>query len=302
MIPACPSECRTLGSSCMRDLLFAHPHSHLPLTKEEGGFRSKETGEFFPLQEGKPSFLPPEARLQERKERSDFVNRVKTFLRASPHVYLFLVHALGPAFCTGFTARKFVRQFPEDARVLNVGSGVHRYRKSMVNLDIFPYAGVDVVADATALPFPDGSFEGALSECLLEHVPRPVEVVREIVRILRPGGRAFISAPFIFPFHACPNDYYRWSITGMRELCKEAGAEIISIASRSGPTSALVAQLATWCAIALSFGSTKLYHILSMVLLIPFAPLRLLDLILGRLPTALHGTEGFYVVIRKPSR
>jgi hypothetical protein len=86
----------------------------------------------------------------------------------------------------------------------------------------------------------------------------------------------------------------------MKNLC-DAG-ETVEIRSRSGPTSALVSILVTYCAIFFSFGSQTLYHILSMLFLIPFFPLKYLDLILGRFPTAMHGTEAFYAVLRKAGK
>jgi SAM-dependent methyltransferase len=239
-------------------------------------------------------------RHQAKEERGDFANAVKTMLRRWPRLYIALIYVISPVCTIGLTARKFVRRFPADARILNVGSGVHRYRSSMVNLDIYPYRGVDIVADATALPFPDDTFEGAICECLLEHVPEPKKVVKEMVRVLKPGGTIFLSVPFIYPFHGCPNDFYRWTLTGMKNLC-DAG-ETVEIRSRSGPTSALVSILVTYCAIFFSFGSQTLYHILSMLFLIPFFPLKYLDLILGRFPTAMHGTEAFYAVLRKAGK
>ncbi len=46
------------------------------------------------------------------------------------------------------------------------------------------------VADALALPFEPGSFDLALSRLALHHMPDPAAAVREIARVVRPGGRA----------------------------------------------------------------------------------------------------------------
>lgn len=281
----------------MNSLSFVHPTLHTPLVREQGGYRSPETGEFLPDQDGVPSFLPPALRTHVGEERSDLVSRIKTLLRTSPLLYRILIYLISPVCYVTMTARKFLRRFPKGTLVLNVGSGVHRYRDDIINLDIFPYKDVDVIAEASTLPFPDNTFDGALCECLLEHVPNPQKVVSEILRVLKPGGQAFITAPFVYPFHGCPNDFYRWSISGMRELCKEA--DITELDSRSGPTSALVAQLVTWLATIFSFGSHTLYHLLSMVLLIPIAPFKFLDLLIGRLPTSIYGPEAFYVILAK---
>lgn len=279
------------------ELSFVHPQTHAPLFRDGEGYRCTSTDDFFPDQSGVPSFLPVTERAQTHEERADFVNAVKTLLRRSPWLYRFLIYWISPVCYVGMTAQKFLRRFPDDACVLNVGSGVHRYTQTMVNIDMYPYREVDVVADAGALPFPDNSVDGALCECLLEHVTEPRRVIAEILRVLKPGGQAFLTVPFVYAFHACPHDYYRWSIMGVKELCKQADGVVV--ASRSGPTSALVSQLVTWLAIVLSFGWEPLYNVWSMVLLLPIAPLKFLDHLFGRYPTALHGTEGFYAIITK---
>lgn len=55
-----------------------------------------------------------------------------------------------------------------------------------------PPAGA-VLADAGALPLPDGAVDGAFCSNLLEHTPDPASVLAEIERVLRPGGWAYIS-------------------------------------------------------------------------------------------------------------
>ena len=50
-----------------------------------------------------------------------------------------------------------------------------------------------VIADAGALPLADESVDGAFCSNLLEHTPKAGPIVREIERILRPGGWAYIS-------------------------------------------------------------------------------------------------------------
>lgn len=281
------------------DLRFIHPVSRAPLTKTaDGGYRCDATGEAFPLQNGVPCFLPINERIMQEEERSDFTNRVKTLLRRSPRLYMWMIYIISPVCYVGMTAQKFLRRYGNESLVLNVGSGIHRYAVPTVNLDIFPYKEVDVVGDATRMPFADNTFDGALCECLLEHVTRPNDVVKEIVRVLKPGSEVFITVPFVYGYHGCPNDFFRWTVSGMRELC--SAGDIVEVRSRSGPTSGLVSSIVTWLSITLSFGSERLYEIWSMVLLIPFAPLKFLDHIVGRFPTAVYGTEGFYAIVRKP--
>ncbi len=50
-------------------------------------------------------------------------------------------------------------------------------------------------ADGGRLPFPDGTFGTVVSNCVLEHIPEVGPVVREVARVLRPGGRFYFSVP-----------------------------------------------------------------------------------------------------------
>lgn len=56
--------------------------------------------------------------------------------------------------------------------------------------------GVDVHTDITALNFPDQSFDAVICSHVLEHVPNDRAAMRELYRILRPGGMAYVQVPF----------------------------------------------------------------------------------------------------------
>ncbi|MGK3999204.1 class I SAM-dependent methyltransferase [Sorangium sp. So ce1024] len=47
-------------------------------------------------------------------------------------------------------------------------------------------------ADAKALPEPDETFSAVLSNSIVHHIPEPMVVLREMVRVLRPGGLLFV--------------------------------------------------------------------------------------------------------------
>ena len=103
--------------------------------------------------------------------------------------------------------RDVTRHFPPDARLLDVGCGTGWIADHFAD-----YSGLDGSADAVAaatargrnvqlhdvgepLPFADASFDGVVLKDLLEHVADPVAVVREVLRVLVPGGRVFASSP-----------------------------------------------------------------------------------------------------------
>ena len=47
----------------------------------------------------------------------------------------------------------------------------------------------------SSIPFPDSSFDAILSLEMLEHTPRPFELLKEAYRVVRPGGRLVITCP-----------------------------------------------------------------------------------------------------------
>jgi SAM-dependent methyltransferase len=281
----------------MQDLTFVHPETYALLLRKRDGFVCTKSGDTFPDQHGVPSFVETNLASHMQEERSGLINRIKTILRLSPRLYLFLIWLISPVCFTGISAKRFLSGYDADAVMLNIGSGVHKPHPNILNVDIFYYVGVDIVANAERLPLRANSVDAIVCESLLEHVPAPEKIVHEMYRVLKPGGKMYIVTPFVYPFHASPNDFYRWSSTGLRTLLKEGNVE--TIGTRAGPTSALTGQLGTWFAITFSFGYEPLYNLLSLVGLVLFFPLKFLDWIVGRFPTSLHGAGQFYAIASK---
>jgi SAM-dependent methyltransferase len=93
-----------------------------------------------------------------------------------------------------------------EPRRLNVGCG-HESRPGWVNLDIADIPGVDVVHDLDVhpLPFADETFDYVECIDILEHVKELPAVMRELHRIMRPGGRLVIEGPH-FTSYTWPTD------------------------------------------------------------------------------------------------
>ncbi|WP_164152355.1 methyltransferase domain-containing protein [Stenotrophomonas maltophilia] len=91
-------------------------------------------------------------------------------------------------------------------------------------IDMQAGEGVDQVADIHDLPADwSGRFSGIVCSEVLEHVARPWLALPELRRVLQPGGLLVITTLFAFPEHGYPDDYYRYSQSGLRLLLADAG-------------------------------------------------------------------------------
>ena len=114
-------------------------------------------------------------------------------------------------------------------RVLDVGCGAGKYRDEInrraqyVGMDFNNALHPEVVCDFNRdpFPFPDESFDVVFSDSVLEHVVRPFDVMDEVYRVLRKGGRGFILVPFHYKAHGSPHDFFRYSKGGLHLLLRE---------------------------------------------------------------------------------
>lgn len=213
-----------------------------------------------------------------------------------PALYEFLRYVFGAVF-VGENVKSVIKGLPSGSLIINLGSGAKKIREDIVNVDIFSSKRVDVVADAHALPFADNSADAIITEQLLEHVANPQKVVGEIYRVLKPGGAVYVSVPFIIGYHSMPCDYYRWTLSGVKELMKDF--QEIKSGTRCGPTSALAAILSEWLASFLSFGIRQIYQIALPIFMIVLSPFKILDFFIYRYKTFDNIALAFYYIGKK---
>jgi len=118
--------------------------------------------------------------------------------------------------------------------VLDAGAGESRFSKyfrdqfylamdSAVGDSAWNYSKIDVCGDLSAVPLKSRSVDLALNIQVLEHVAEPGTVLAELYRVLRPGGRLYLTAPQGWPEHQQPNDYFRFTQYSLRLLFRAAG-------------------------------------------------------------------------------
>ena len=88
-------------------------------------------------------------------------------------------------------------------RTLEIGSGpglLEGIAPGVIRTDILPSPYIHVAADAHHLPFADGTLDSVIGLDVLHHFDTPVRVLRELARVLRPGGAVALVEPWITPF------------------------------------------------------------------------------------------------------
>lgn len=196
---------------------------------------------------------------------------------------------------------------PADAVIFDIGSkdaradysfGLPPADATVVCVDIEAGPGVDLVADAHDMTsVADNSVDCVVTISTLEHVRHPTKVVAEIHRILKPGGTVYINVPFMFPFHADPDDFYRFSNRGLEILCENF--ERLDSGYDRGPASSMHHLLVHFFAILFSFNSKTLYGINVDLFKWLLFWVKYLDVVLGRFKMAYVIHTGSYFVGRK---
>lgn len=100
-------------------------------------------------------------------------------------------------------------QYIKAKRILHLGSGnVECSDPRVVSVDILPLENVDIVCEAEVLPFASNSFDLVGSSAVFEHVYDPLAAIREVKRVLKPGGIFYIDNSYLQPYHGFPSNYF----------------------------------------------------------------------------------------------
>ena len=187
---------------------------------------------------------------------------------------------------------------PDDALCLSIGGGPVRVDQKLINLNIGLFPNVDVVGDAYALPYADGSVDAIYCEAVLEHLEYPLHAVDEMWRVLRPGGQLYVITPFMQQYHGYPSHFQNYTITGHERLFQRVGFDVASRGVCVGPSVALFSLLVAYVR---NFVPTRILKGLMYVLLaIAGLPFRALDIFVNRHPSAYILASTTYVRAIKP--
>ncbi|MBF0165869.1 MAG: class I SAM-dependent methyltransferase [Magnetococcales bacterium] len=194
-------------------------------------------------------------------------------------------------------AEGFVKGFPADARLLDLGAGGRRIAGNVITIDFVRHAQTDLIADVCRVPLADHSVDGIIATGLFEHVENDIELIVEIHRLLKKNGKVHIEVPFMQQYHEDPIDYRRYTIPGLEQFVRRHGFQVIDSGFHIGPT-------VTWLTISSYYfgmlfeGKTILAKILSnaifMLVSLVGYPLKHLDKFLHHKKSAHRLAFGVY--------
>ncbi len=130
--------------------------------------------------------------------------------------------------------------------LLDAGAGSGRYREALVGAcqyqstdfeDVFDKATKsrhDFICSLDDIPQPDNTYDVVVNTQVLEHVEYPQKVISELQRILKPGGRLFLTTPQMSPMHGVPYNFFFFTEFGLRSLFKNAGFAVEFVRPRGG--------------------------------------------------------------------
>jgi ubiquinone/menaquinone biosynthesis C-methylase UbiE len=122
-----------------------------------------------------------------------------------------------------------LKKLPSGWRILDAGAGEQQYRnfcshlkyvsqdfaayepekvETGLQMPSWNYGKLDIISDITSIPEKEESFDAILCTEVFEHIPDPIAAIKEFSRLLRPGGKLILTAPFASMTHFAPYHFF----------------------------------------------------------------------------------------------
>ncbi len=136
--------------------------------------------------------------------------------------------------------KNWVESLPSDYLIVDLGCGplTNSYllkNYNAVYMDGGYFEGIDIVCDFTKrLPIKSSSVDAILLSNVLEHIPEPQLLLKEISRVLKKDGELLLLVPFIIKLHQTPLDFYRYTKHALQDLSNKSDLEVKEIRDVGG--------------------------------------------------------------------
>jgi SAM-dependent methyltransferase len=124
-----------------------------------------------------------------------------------------------------------------EGKTLNAGCGNRDIAATLrefgatevVNYDLYTNIPGAITGSLEVMPFQENTFDTIICNAVLEHVVSIDLVLKELHRVLKPGGCLTASVPFLQPFHLSPTDFRRFTKDGLHQLGENYGFQTVTI-------------------------------------------------------------------------
>lgn len=142
--------------------------------------------------------------------------------------------------------------------VLDIGCGYMPYKSLLlsppsraeryIGLDLKndTYRQADLEWDGRTIPLESNSVHCALATEVFEHCQEPEIVMREALRVMKPGGLLFFTVPFLWPLHDVPHDEYRYTPFALRRHLSNSRFQQINLKALGGYDASLAQMIGLW--------------------------------------------------------
>lgn len=152
-----------------------------------------------------------------------------------------------------YRLKHFVREISEKyclerGKIIDVGAGSCQYQDYFKKLEYFSQdiinnqqKSINYIGELKILP--TNTFNYVLCTQVLEHLREPKDAFKNFYRILKKGGKVFLTTHMAFEEHVISDDYFRFTRQGLRYLAELNGFRVMRIVPQGGRFLVLAKEL-----------------------------------------------------------